>query len=38
MTMATRSPPPDRISGNLALDLANTINWRGGGTRSLAFR
>ena len=28
MTMATRSPPPDRVGGNLALDLANTISWR----------
>ena len=27
--MATRSPLPDRIGGNLALDLANTIGWRG---------
>ena len=28
MTMAKR-PPLDRIGGNLALDLANTISWRG---------
>jgi predicted RNA-binding Zn ribbon-like protein len=27
--MATHNPLPDRIGGNLALDLANTIGWRG---------
>lgn len=26
---ADRAPLPDRIAGNLALDLANTISWRG---------